>query len=191
MKHAAFGLLEHNWPAAHTTHWPVALHTWLVPQLLPAVFWLASMHACAPLAHEVTPLKHALLGLVAHATPSVHKTHEPLPLHTWLAPHDTPGPLLPKSTQVCSPLVHDVLPVLQGLGFDVQLTSAVQATQALVGLHTWLMPQETPAPRGAPSRQIVVPVEHEVTPRIHAAFGLLPQLWPAVHAPQKPLPSHT
>lgn len=136
-------------------------------------------------------MKHALLGLVVHATPSVHETHEPLPLHTWLAPHETPGPLLPKSTHVCIPLVHDVLPVLHGFGFDVQLTSAVHATHVLVGLQTWLVPQPVPAPRGAPSRHVVVPVEQDVVPRKHAAFGLLPQLWPAVHAPQKPLPSHT
>lgn len=27
VKHAAFGLLEHDCPAEHTTHWPVLLHT--------------------------------------------------------------------------------------------------------------------------------------------------------------------
>jgi hypothetical protein len=39
----------------HTVHWPFALHTWLTPQLVPAVFTAPSTQVCAPVAHDVMP----------------------------------------------------------------------------------------------------------------------------------------
>jgi len=53
--HAALGFVVHAWPPWHRVHWPFALHTWLVPQPLPASFKGPSTQVCAPVVHAVTP----------------------------------------------------------------------------------------------------------------------------------------
>jgi hypothetical protein len=54
--HAARGLVVHVWPAVHNVHCPFALHTWLVPQPVPAAFMVPSTHTWVPEAHELVPL---------------------------------------------------------------------------------------------------------------------------------------
>jgi hypothetical protein len=150
-KHAALGLLPQVCPATHETQLPAAVQTWLLPHEVPAVFAVAeSTHTCAPLAHEVTPVRQAV-GLPLHAWPATHDTHPPLPLQTWLLPHETPGFLLPtSSTQTCAPLAHEVMPLRQMLGLVAQVRPALQATHMLPELQTWPAPQLAPTPLGAP-----------------------------------------
>ena len=54
--HAAEGFVVHAWPAVQSVHWPLALHTWLVPQPVPAAFTAPSTQVGAPVVHDVTPL---------------------------------------------------------------------------------------------------------------------------------------
>jgi hypothetical protein len=95
------------------------------------------------------------------------------------------------STHAETPVAHEVTPTKQVFGFVVQVWPAVQATQVDVLSHTRLVPQVVPTAFGVLSTQLVVPVVHDVTPFVQAECGLVVQATPAVHAPQKPLPSHT
>jgi hypothetical protein len=51
-----FGLVVHDSPAVHATHWPLPLHTWFVPHEVPACFFVPSVQTCAPEAQEVMPV---------------------------------------------------------------------------------------------------------------------------------------
>jgi len=113
------GLVVHAAPAAHDTQEPEPLHTWFMPQVVPAAALLPSMQAIEPLAHEVVPTLQAV-GLPVHVWPAVHDTHVPPPLQTMLVPQLTPADLAPPSTQVCAPVEHDVVPVRQTPGFVEQ-----------------------------------------------------------------------
>ena len=61
------GLLVHACPAVHGTQVPLPLHTWLVPQLVPAAVLPVSRQRGAPLAQSMTPVLHGEPGLVVHA----------------------------------------------------------------------------------------------------------------------------
>ncbi|MBM4781891.1 MAG: hypothetical protein GQE15_29785 [Archangiaceae bacterium] len=69
-------------PAVHMPQKPFASQTCPAPQLVPAAFGAPSTHACAPVAHEKTPCRHAEPGLVVHAPPAVHATHIPVAVQT-------------------------------------------------------------------------------------------------------------
>jgi hypothetical protein len=129
----------------HATQLP-PLQTWLVPQLVPAAFALPSTQACAPVLHDVTPLRHEGLGLVVHALPAVQATHAPEPLHTWLLPQLVPAPLLPESLHVNAPVLHALRPVRQTPGLVVHAAPAVHEMQLPAPLQTRLLPQLEPAP---------------------------------------------
>jgi hypothetical protein len=115
-KHAGLGFEVHACPEVHATQDPVELHTWFVPQLVPVAFCVPSTQTCAPLAHEVTPLKQPAFGFVLQLAPAVHATHAPAPSHTWFVPQLEPAERLPESMQVDVPEAHDVAPVRQELG---------------------------------------------------------------------------
>lgn len=189
VKHA-FGFVVQAVPAVHGTHAAVESHTRFDPHGVPGAFAEPSAHVCAPVAHELMPFAQTF-GLPEHVIPAVHDTQFPVPLHTWLVPHEMPGPLLVPSTHVCVPVLHAVVPFLQLFGFVAQVVPAVHDTHWFAALHTRFVPHGVPAPRAAASTQVVVPVAHDVVPKKHAEFGLPLQVWPAVHMPQKPLPSHT
>lgn len=80
--HGAPGLAVHGMPAVHMPQKPFASHTWPVPHIVPAAFGMPSAHVCAPVAHEVTPLRQAELGLVVQAPPAVHAAQVPVAVHT-------------------------------------------------------------------------------------------------------------
>jgi hypothetical protein len=181
--------IEHAWPAVHSVHWPLALHTWFIPHPVPGAFAAPSMHACTPVAQDVTPDAHAL-ELPVQDCPSLQATHAPFPLHTIPAPHDVPGDRLPKSSHTRAPVEQLVMPVLHGFGFSVQLTFGAQATHVPVALHTMLLPQVDPVGLLSASAQVCAPVAHEVVPVLQA-FGLPAHAWPAAHATQLPPPSQT
>src|SRR5262252_3584582 len=54
-RHAAPGFVVQGWPLAQTVHWPDALQTELVPQLVPGALAAPSMHVWAPVVHDETP----------------------------------------------------------------------------------------------------------------------------------------
>lgn len=82
LRHAGLGLVVHATFAVQVTQLPLTLHTWLVPHVVPAGRLPESMHVCAPVVHEVTPVLHPGLGFVVHAVPATHATQEPFALHT-------------------------------------------------------------------------------------------------------------
>jgi len=177
-------------PVAQPMQLPPELHTRLVPQLVPADFWVPLTQVCAPVLHDVVPLKQTL-GLVVQLCPAVHALQVPLPLQTWFVPQVTPADFGVPFTHVWLPVVHDVVPLKQVPGLVVQLWPEVHPMQLPEPLHTWFVPQLVPAERGVPSTHCWLPVLHAVTPLAHAWLGLVVQLEPAVQATQVPLPLQT
>jgi len=57
-------------------------------------------------------------------------------------------------------------------------------------LQTWFGPQAVPAGLCVLLLQTIVPVVQLVTP-VKQGLGGFEHVWPAVHEPQLPLPSHT
>ncbi len=179
------GLVPQVRPAVQTAHWPLELQTRLVPQVVPGALAAPSTQLDAPVAHEVTPSKHALFGLPLHAVPAVHEMQPPPPLQTWLAPQWVPGALSLKSTQLWLPLAQLVMPVLHALGLLVQAAPAVQAAQAPAASHTKPEPQAVPGVFWVALVQTSEPVAHEVRP-LKQGLGLVTQAVPVVqltHAP--------
>jgi hypothetical protein len=113
------GLVVQAAPAVHDTQVPEPLHTWFMPQVVPAALLPPSTQAMEPLAHEVVPTLQAV-GLPVHAWPAVHDTQVPPPLQTMLVPQLTPADFAPPSTQVWAPVEHDVVPVRQTPGLVLQ-----------------------------------------------------------------------
>jgi hypothetical protein len=137
LRHAGVGLVVHARLAVQVTQLPLTLHTWLVPQLVPGGRLPESTHVCAPVAHEVTPVLHAGLGLVLHACPATHATQEPLALHTWSGPHAVPAVTLVESTHRVAPVLQSMTPVLHGApGLDVHAMPAVHMPQKPLASHT-------------------------------------------------------
>jgi hypothetical protein len=98
------------------------------------------------------------------ATPTVQAVHVPL-LHTMFVPQEVPLAALADSVQTGAPVVHDVVPVRQGLPLTLQVAPAVQLTQLPVEPQTLLVPQLVPAATRLPvSLQTGVPVEHARVP---------------------------
>src|SRR6185369_10410717 len=199
--HACAPLVHDVIPAAHTLGFPVQdcpavqgtqpplpLQTRLAPQLVPAARLPKSSQTAAPLEQFVMPVLHGV-GLPVQLPLAAHVAQMPAPLQTMPAPQLDPAALLPASAQVCAPVRHDVVPVLQGLGLLVHDCPALQATQTPPPSQTMPTPQLEPAERLAPSAHVVVLPAQVVVPCLHAV-GLPVQLWPATQAPQKPLPSH-
>lgn len=190
--HGAPGLVVHIWLATHMPQLPFESHTWAEPQAVPAILLLPSTQVVAPVAHELSPLRQAGFGLVVQAMAAVQLTQLPLTLQTWLVPHVVPGGRLPESMHVWTPVVHEVMPVLQeGLGLVVQAVPATHATHEPLALHTWSGPHAVPAVTLVESTQRVLPVLQSMTPVLHGAPMFEVHAMPAVHMPQKPLASHT
>jgi hypothetical protein len=158
------GLPVHVWPAVHATQPPEPLHTMLAPQLVPAATLVSSTQVCPPVMHDVVPVLQTPPGLPVHAWFAVHATQPPEPLHTMFVPQPVPAALLPLSTQVCAPVVHDVVPVRQIPGLPPHAWFAVHEMQLPPPSHTWLTPQPVPPALGVLFRHICVPVLHDVRP---------------------------
>src|SRR4051812_7489577 len=135
------------------------------------------------------PVLHGF-GLVVQFVLAAHATHIPEALQTMSAPQPDPAGLLAASAQVCAPVAHDVVPALHGLGLVAHDWPAAHAKQAPFPSQTWPTPQAVPGLRLIPSPQLVTLPPQLVVPCLQAV-GLPVQLWPATHAPQKPLPSHS
>lgn len=171
---------------------PLASQTWPAPHIVPAALLLPSTQVWEPVAHEVMPLRQPGLGLVVQGAAAMQLMQLPLLEQTWLVPQLVPAARLPESMHVWAPVAHEVTPVLHpGFGLVVQDAPATQARQLPMPLQTRSGPQPAPAATFAPSTQRVTPVEQSMEPLLHGAPGLLVQVAPCTHMPQKPLASHT
>jgi hypothetical protein len=155
-------------------------------QVVPFAFAAPSTQVEVPVEQEVTPEWQAPSGLVVQASPAVHGVQRP-PLQTRFEPQGVPfgSGAAALSPQVCVPVLHEVVPVRHGSGFVAHARPAVQDVH-VPALHTRFVPQAVPFAFSGPSWQTDVPVEHEVTPRLHSGSGLVEQPTPAVHARHAP-----
>ncbi len=124
---------------------PEALQTRFTPQLVPGARCTESTQVVTPVAHDVTPVKHAALGLVPQLCPSLQAAQVPEGLQTWLVPHTVPGAFEAPSTQVWVPVAQLVTPTAHELGLPEQLRPAVHDWHWPLPLQTWLVPHDTPA----------------------------------------------
>jgi len=77
------------------------MQTMFVPHDVPFALFPFSVQTDAPVAQEVAPVLHGLVGV--HVAPAVHDAHEPL-LHTWLVPQTVPlACAFPVSMHVAGP----------------------------------------------------------------------------------------
>jgi hypothetical protein len=186
VRHGA-GFVAQVWPAVQETQAP-ALQTRFAPQPVPSARDVPlSTHVVEPVAQEVTPARQAV-GFVPQASPAVQPVHTP-PLQTWSVPQTVPfcSGTRELSRHACVPVEQEVIPVRQKVGFVSQVTPALQ-TPHTPPRQTWSVPQVDPSCLGVPSRQTEVPVEQDVTPFMHAAFGLVVQATPALqtlHVPSR------
>lgn len=139
-----------------------------------------------PDAHEVTPVLQPAFGFVEHATPATQAPHVPL-LQTRSGPQVVPFGTFVESMHVVEPLLHEVMPALQGApGFEVQAFPATHMPQKPFASQTCPLPQFVPAAFGVPSTHTEAPDAHEVTPFRQAALRLVVQADPAVHGVHTP-----
>ncbi len=188
--HGAPGFELHEVPAVHMPQKPLASQTWLEPHIVPAALGVPSVQVCAPVAHDVTPLRQAGLGLVVQLPPDAHATHMPATLQTWSMPHEVPGALSASSTQTGAPVEHSMTPRRHALpGLVVHGAPVEHVTHVPIALHTWLVPHEAPAGAFVPSIQPGV-APQVVSPRLHGAPGFDAHAEFGTHCRQLP-PTHT
>ncbi len=185
--HAAPGLVVHAAPSLQALHEP-ALHT-PPAHTVPFGLLAPSTQTAAPDEHSTVPSRQADPGLVAHDAPCVHETHCSEALHTRLVPHEAPVPLRAPFAQTGAPDVHAMEPLKHGL-VGVHVAPALQFAHTPALSQTWLVPHVVPGALLPPSMQRSAPVLQSVTPFLQSP-GLPPQVLPAAHAMQPPVPLHT
>ena len=95
-------------PVTQGTHLAVVSHTMFVPQAVPGALLVVSTHAEVPVAHDVVPFLHGLVGW--QTVPAVHDTHMPV-RQTRFVPQDVPSVrFVVASVQVAAPVVQDCVP---------------------------------------------------------------------------------
>jgi hypothetical protein len=145
---------------------------------VPFVLFDPSTHCALPELQSMTPLRHALPGLVVQAAPALQALHAPL-LHTPPA-HAVPFALFEPSTHWALPELQSMTPLRQALPGLV-----VQAAPALQALHEPLLqtPPAQAVPLGLllPLAQTAAPELHSVTPLVQALLGFEVQAAPCVH----------
>jgi hypothetical protein len=96
-------------PAVHATHAP-ALHTMLVPQLVPFATLPDSTQTGAPVVQVVMAVRQGRFAMVQLA-PAVQAPQVPVALQTRLVPQAVPaGSNVPASVHCGVPVVHDSVP---------------------------------------------------------------------------------
>jgi hypothetical protein len=177
-----------DWPAAHATQAPLPSQTLFVPQVVPGERLPKSWQTDAPESQLMMPVLHGF-GFAVQFAFAVQAAQAPLPSHTMFAPQVVPAALFAPSVQVCAPVVHDVVPLLQGFALVAHGWLGLQEMHVPAPSQTLPTPQLAPAVVFAPSVQLVVLPLQVVLPCLQA-FMLPVQLWFATHTPQNPLPSH-
>lgn len=151
---------SHAWPAEQETHIP-ARHTLLSPHTVAVPSgkgMFVSMHTAVPVSQARVPLWHGFAG--GQDAPATQGVQVPS-MHTLPVPQDVPLGLFPETTQVETPLEHDVVPVLQG-SVTVHVFT-VHATQA-PALQTLSTPQDVPFGRTSPVSEQLTDWPHTSLP---------------------------
>jgi hypothetical protein len=121
------------------------LQYWLLPHMVPLrAFMPVSMQTGVPVVQLSLPTWHVLVGV--QSAPSLQVTQLPW-LHTWFMPQALPASASPAMAHTGAPVVHSILPSLQGWPATSQGMSAWQATHSPVALQTLSAPQPVPAGR--------------------------------------------
>jgi hypothetical protein len=165
-------------PVVHGPHTPLR-HAMLFPHESPFMMLFVSTHTGLPVVHEIIPFLHGFDGW--QLAPALQVVQVP-PLHTLPDAHDVPLSTLPDSMHTALPVVHEIIPVLQGFAGG-QLAPALQPMHAPLP-HTLFVPHDVPSVTLPVSVQTEVPVEHDVVPVLHGFDGWQPT--PAVQGPQLP-----
>jgi hypothetical protein len=173
---------SHVAPASQALQVPPP-QTALVPQLAPSVTLApVSTQTEAPLVHEVVPTWHAFAG--SHPAFATQALQTP-PLQTRSVPQLEPsGTLVPVSTQMDTPVAHEVAPTWHA-SVGTHGAFATHAAHA-PPLQTAPSPQSVPFGRGSDSVQTGAPVSQVVVAVVHG-FGDT-QAAPASHAVHVPPP---
>ena len=139
-----------------------------------------SVQVEVPVAHEVIPTSHALVGV--HERLAVHATHTPA-LQTWFVPHEVPlGAALPVSVHVATPPLHDVDPVWQRLAGTQDAPGEHALHEPL--LQYMFVPHDVPFGSLPAAAHTLVPVLHVVVCFRHDPAGV--QSVPVVQATHAP-----
>lgn len=163
---------------------PLWLHTWSVPQLVPAgAFVPSEQPGVEP--HVVTPRLHGAPGFEAHVALGTHCRQLP-PTQTRSTPHASPAGAAGPSTHTADPDSHRTTPCTHGLlGFPVHVAPSLQVMQVPAEVQT------RPAPQGLPvGRRCMVSTQpalrpQVVSPSLHGS-GLLVHAVPAVQVTHEP-----
>jgi hypothetical protein len=124
--------------------------------------------------------------------PWVHVPQKPLPSHTWFMPQLVPAVTFPDpSTQLCTPVAHEVTPFLHADGLPLQPMPAAHMMHVPEPLQTMSVPQPVPAILLPPSRQSCTPVVQDVMPFRQPGCGFVVQAWPAAQIVHWPLALQT
>lgn len=116
-------------------------HTRFVPHPIPFISAVVvSEQAAVPVLHDRLPTWHGLAGV--HIVPAAQALQTPA-LHTIACPQLAPSEALPDTTQIETPVAHDVTPALQG-SVGWQALPAAQAPQT-PPLQTRSTPQAVPS----------------------------------------------
>jgi hypothetical protein len=134
---------------------PLPSQNLLVPQAVPGERLPKSWQTGAPVWQLTIPVLQGV-GFVVQFALAVQAVQPPLPSQTMLLPHVVPGALLAPSVQVCAPLAHEVVPLLQELALLVHGWLGAHETQLPAPSHTLPTPQPVPAVVLAPSAQVVM-----------------------------------
>jgi hypothetical protein len=161
-------------PAVQAPQAPFPSQTMPAPQPVPGDRLPKSRQTGVPVTQLVMPVLHGE-GLPVQFAFAAHAAQLPEPLQTMPVPQLVPPGLFMSSAQVCTPVAHDVVPVLHGFGLAVHACPPAHAPQAPEPLQTMPTPQLVPAARFAPSIQVVVLPLQLVVPCLHAV-GLPVQL---------------
>jgi hypothetical protein len=184
------GFVVHAVPAVHATHVPLPLHTWLLPQVVPAAVLPVSRQRGAPVEQSTTPVLHGAPGLVVHAVPAAHARHCPLPLHTMFEPHAVPARALSASMQP-DDIPHVTTPSLHGApGLVAHTVPAAHVVHAPV-LQTLSVPQFVPSGASASSIHCGAPVAHAIAPFLHGLPALVVHDAPDAHGMHVAAALHT
>ena len=171
-------------PDVHETQFPPP-QTWLVPQEAPAALLPLSTQTETPVAHDVTPSLHGLVGW--QAAPSTQTTHVPL-LQTMPVAQAVPfGREVALSRQPMAG-AQVVVPAWQGL-LGAQLSPSVQPMQD-PPLQILPVPHEDPLAALPDSIQVGAPVLHALIPVRHGLLATA-QVEPAAQVTQVPVGPQT
>jgi hypothetical protein len=128
------------------------------PQLVPSGANVpVSVQTGAPVLQTMAPVWHLLVGV--HDIPAVQAMHALAALHTMFVPHEAPTALLAPSIHADEPVVQDVVPTLQRLGFVVHPVRP--------GVHVAHVPalqKRLAVPHGDPSASDVPRSVHTAVP---------------------------